>query len=217
MKKIQLSLDFIEPVFEKIAQLTKVQRILISAGVLFLLIGTFVYFSYLPKRGKISALNKELKKVEKDLTAAKRNAKQIKRYRHMMKESKAQFKIVIKALPDKQEIPSLLASISKSGQDVGLKFLLFQPKPEEEKDDFAEIPVSINVVGKYHSVALFFDKVANLTRYVNIKNISMAPEKDGGELLTKCTAVTYKFIEASAKKKAPKPKKKKKRKKKGGH
>lgn len=217
MGKIKLSLDFIEPVFEKIEKLTKVQRFLISFGVLFIIIGSFVYFYYLPKFKKIGVIKKELKQVEKNLNKAKLNAKQINRYRLMMKESRVKFNTVIKALPDKQEIPSLLANISKSGQDVGLKFLLFQPKPEIEKGNFAEIPVSIKVVGNYHSVALFFDRVANFTRYVNIKNISMAPQKVGNELLTKCTAVTYKFIEEPSKKASPTKKTKKSKKKKKGH
>lgn len=219
MEKIKLSLDFIAPVFEKIERLTKVQRLLISFGALFIIIGTFVYFSYLPKFKKIGVIKKELKQVEKDLNKAKLNAKQINRYRLMMKESRVKFNTVIKALPDKQEIPSLLANISKSGQDVGLKFLLFQPKPEIEKGDFAEIPVSIKVVGNYHSVALFFDRVANLTRYVNIKDISMAPQKVGNKLLTNCTVVTYKFVAGSAKKASPKKKPKRRtfKKKKTGH
>lgn len=219
MEKIKLSLDFIAPVFEKIEKLTKVQRLLISFGALFIIIGTFVYFSYLPKFKKIGVIKKELKQVEKDLNKAKLNAKQINRYRLMMKESRVKFNTVIKALPDKQEIPSLLANISKSGQDVGLKFLLFQPKPEIEKGDFAEIPVSIKVVGNYHSVALFFDRVANLTRYVNIKDIVMAPQKVSNELFTKCTVVTYKFVTGSAKKAPPKKKPKRRtfKKKKTGH
>ncbi len=217
MEKIKLSLDFIAPVFEKIEGLTKVQRLLISFGAIFIIIGAFVYFSYLPEFKKIGVIKKELKQVEKDLNKAKLNAKQINRHRLMMKESRVKFNTVIKALPDKQEIPSLLANISKSGQDVGLKFLLFQPKPEIEKEDFAEIPVSIKVVGNYHSVALFFDRVANLTRYVNIKDISMAPQKVGNELLTKCTAVTYKFIEGPSKKASQTKKTKKPKKKRKGH
>jgi len=217
MEKIKLSLDFIAPVFEKIERLTKVQRLLISFGALLIIVSTFVYFSYLPKFKKIGVIKKESKQVEKDLNKAKLNAKQINRFRHMMKESRVKFNTVIKALPDKQEIPSLLANISKSGQDVGLKFLLFQPKPEIEKEDFAEIPVSIKVVGNYHSVALFFDGVANLTRYVNIKDISMAPQKVGNELLTKCTAVTYKFIEGPSKKPSQTKKTKKSKKKKKSH
>jgi type IV pilus assembly protein PilO len=217
MEKIKLSLDFIAPVFEKIERLTKVQRLLISFGALIIIIGTFVYFFYLPKFEKIGVIKKELEQVKKILNKAKLNAKQVNRYRLMMKEARVKFNTVIKALPDKQEIPSLLANISKSGQDVGLKFLLFQPKPEIEKGDFAEIPVSIKVVGNYHSVALFFDRVANLTRYVNIKDISMAPQKVGNELLTKCTAVTYKFIEEPSKKVSKTKKTKKPKKKRKGH
>jgi type IV pilus assembly protein PilO len=122
----------------------------------------------------------------------------------------------MKALPEKEEIPSLLTSISRSGQDVGLEFLLFEPKAEARKEFYAEIPVAMQVVGGYHDLAMFFDKVARLSRIVNIKNISMGRIKDSQRLNTSCTAVTYKFVEPapqkpSAKKK-PSRKKKKKRK-----
>jgi type IV pilus assembly protein PilO len=113
-----------------------------------------------------------------------------------MKAAEEQFEIAKMALPEKEEIPSLLASISQSGKDSGLEFLLFQPKPEVKKDFFAEIPVAISVSGGYHNVAMFFDKVANLSRIVNINNIALKPQKNGEELVTNCTAVTYKFVEA---------------------
>jgi len=37
--------------------------------------------------------------------------------------------------------------------------------------------------------------VARLSRIVNINNIKVSPGKDGRELNTECTAVTYKFVE----------------------
>ena len=76
-------------------------------------------------------------------------------------------------------------------------FILFQPKPEVKMDFYAEIPVAINVTGDYHGVATFFESVAELNRIVNIRDINIAPEKDSTSLTTTCTAVTYKFIEAS--------------------
>jgi hypothetical protein len=45
----------------------------------------------------------------------------------------------------------------------------------------------------------------------------MAPQKVGNELLTKCTAVTYKFIEEPSKEASPTKKTKKSKKKKKGH
>ncbi len=125
-----------------------------------------------------------------------------------MKLKDAEFKIAKMALPEKSEIPSLLTGISASGHQAGLEFLLFQPKAEEKKGFYAEIPVSIKVKGNYHFIATFFDKVARLFRIVNITDIRMRAEPGTNTLNASCTAVTYRFIEAeSGKKKGKKGKK----------
>ncbi len=116
-----------------------------------------------------------------------------------MKAAEEQFKLVTRQLPEKEEIPSLLASISQSGKDSGLNFMLFQPKPEINKEFYAEIPVAMKVTGSYHSVATFFEKVSKLSRIVNITNIRITPDEKSKTLTTSCTAVTYKFIEVGDK------------------
>ena len=57
-----------------------------------------------------------------------------------------------------------------------------------------EIPVSIEVSGPYHNVAVFFDKVGQMERIINILNVSMTPQKERSTTLTtRCDAVTYRF------------------------
>ena len=131
-----------------------------------------------------------------------------------MKEAEAQFKLAMKKLPEREEIPSLLTSISDSGQQVGLEFLLFEPKPEMPKEFYAEIPVAMSIKADYHNLAIFFDQVARLSRIVNIRDIQIdrTKDKDSKELSTRCTAVTYKFIETPPKKKSKSKKKSKKKK-----
>ena len=208
-----VSIEKVNPVFDKLEQLSKIQRIAICAGLLTLFIGAFVYFSYLPKLKKIDQLKNNLSKIEKELEVAKKNARQLNAYRKKMQDAEEQFKIVMRALPENEEIPTLLTGISKSGKDAGLNFLLFQPKPEVKKDFYAEIPVAMKVTGDYHGVATFFENVAELNRIVNIRDIYMTPDKDGTSLTTTCTAVTYKFIEAAEtqKKTSKKSNRKKKR------
>ena len=201
----------------KIESLSKIQRILIFASVFVLIIAIFVFALYKPKLADIKKLKKELTGLEKKLVVAKKNAADLEKFQAMMEEAEVQFKQAMKALPEKKEIPSLLTSISRSGQDVGLEFLLFEPKGEVRKEFYAEIPVAMQVVGGYHDLAMFFDKVARLSRIVNIKNISMGRIKDTQQLNTTCTAVTYKFVEPAPKKpsaRKPKRKPKQKRKKK---
>ena len=202
--------------FAKIEMLSKIQRILIFASVFVLIIVGFVFLLYKPKLADITKLKKELDGLEKKLVVAKKNAADLEKFQAMMEEAEVQFKKAMKALPEKEEIPSLLTSISRSGQDVGLEFLLFEPKTELRKEFYAEIPVAMQVVGGYHDLAIFFDKVARLSRIVNIKNISMGRIKNSQKLNTSCTAVTYKFVEPlpqepSKKKKKSRKKKKKKK------
>ncbi len=201
----------VEPFFEKIERLTKVQRIAISAVIFGLITAGFIYLLYWPKFEKINNLNSNLKKLQKKLETAKRNAKDLKKFQVKMKEAEAQFRLAMKKLPEKEEIPSLLSSISNSGQRVGLEFLLFEPKAERKNEFYAEIPVAMNIKGDYHNLAAFFDQVARLSRIVNIKNIQMTRSKgkNSHDLSTKCMAVTYKFIDTPAKKKNKKKKRRK--------
>ena len=193
--------------FAKIEQLSKVQRILIFSGIFIAIIAIFIFLLYKPKLAKISNLNNQLNTLEQKLAVAKKNAADLKEFQKKMQEAEVQFKTAMKALPEKEEIPSLLTSISRSGQDVGLEFLLFEPKSEARKEFYAEIPVAMQVRGGYHDLAIFFDKVARLSRIVNIKNIEMGRAKDSMDLNTSCTAVTYKFVEPAPPKKDNKKKK----------
>ena len=204
----------IESFFEKIEKLSGIQRILIAASIMVIIIVGVVWYFIWPKVGAISEYQTKLDKIEKQLNTAKRNAAALKKFQAKMREAEAQFKTAMRALPEKEEIPSLLTNISKSGKDAGLEFLLFEPKPEVRKDFYAEIPVAINVTGDYHDVAVFLDKVARLSRIVNVKDISMGRAKKSNEMTTSCTAVTYKFVEPSKEDDTKGKKKKKKRKKK---
>jgi len=206
----------IEPFFEKVEKLSRVQRVAISVALFSLIAGGFIYFLYWPKYEQINRLNTQLEQLEKKLETAKRNAKDLKNFQAKMKEAEEQFQMAMKKLPEKEEIPSLLTSISSSGKQVGLDFLLFEPKGEKKKEFYAEIPVAMNIKGDYHNLALFFDQVARLSRIVNIENIQITRDKatkdgNGSDLITKCMAVTYKFIENSGDKKQQQQKKKKKK------
>ena len=213
MKKIDTSkiTNLFLKTVDKIEKLSRLYKILLCLGLFLILVGPFVYFSFLPKINTITVLKKEHSKLETRLTTAKAKARQLKHYQDKLKNAEMEFKIVTKKLPEKKEIPALLSSISQSGRDAGLDFLLFQPESEINKDFYAEIPVSIKILGNYHNVALFFDKVARLSRIVNIDDIKMTSTKGNEELITSCKAVTYRFVEKQVEPTSSSKKKKKKR------
>jgi type IV pilus assembly protein PilO len=182
-------------ILEKIARLALWQRIAIVAGLQVLLFASAVWFLFLPQYEEITSLEQRLQALEKKLATAKINAAELEKFQVKMQEAEAQFKIAMRALPEREEIPSLLTNVSKSGQEVGLEFLLFEPKAETKREFYAEIPVAMSIRGDYHNLVTFFDKVARLSRIVNINNITINRGKDIKDLSTSCTAVTYKFVE----------------------
>jgi len=203
MKKVKLSLESLAPFLEKVEKLSTVQRVLIYVGTFVVLIGTVVYFLYMPKWDMKSELATEFENLSNKLMIAKRNAAKLPKLRAQMKAEEVKFAEASKALPERRELPTLLTVISQSGGEAGLEFQLFQPGAEVNKQFYTEIPLSLRVEGGYHNLAEFFDRVAAIPRIVTIKDITIVPGGGkGGKLKASCSAVTYKFIEQTGKKKS---------------
>jgi len=180
--------------FEKVEKIKMPIRIAIFAGTLVLLAGLFFWFVYRPYSEEIAKTQDEIARLEQKLNQAKVRVRALKRFEEEYASVDAQFQEALKLLPNTKEIPSLLKAITQLGTDSNLEFLLFSPQRERAQDFFMEIPVSIEVSGTYHNVAIFFDKVGQMERIVNILNVSMTPQKERSTTLTtRCDAVTYRF------------------------
>jgi type IV pilus assembly protein PilO len=191
--------------FEKVEKIKMPIRIAIYLVTIVLLAGLFIWFYYIPKSEEIAQTREEIAKLQQKLDQAKVRAKALKKFEAEYAEVDAQFQEALKLLPNTKEIPTLLKSITQLGADSQLEFLLFSPQRERPQDFFMEIPVSIEVSGSYHNVAIFFDKVGQMERIVNILNVSMAPQKERSTTLTtRCDAVTYRFKGETDEKQQPK-------------
>ena len=192
MKKNTLNMSSTEPFFQKITNLTRLQRVLICVATVVVLVGAFGFFLYKPKIDRMATLRSDITSEERKLERTRRSAQEYDFYKEKMDEARAQFEIVSRELPGTEEIPSLLTSISHAGNAAGLRFLLFQPQSESEKDFYAEIPIRMELTGTYHEFGSFLDRLARLSRIVNINNCSTQGQNDS--LRINCTAVTYRFI-----------------------
>ncbi|MBN1106759.1 MAG: type 4a pilus biogenesis protein PilO [Deltaproteobacteria bacterium] len=190
---------------EKIEKIKMPVRIVILVGTVVVLAGLFVWFYYLPQIEAIDKTKAEIATIQLKLNKAKVMVRRLKKFEAEWAELDAQYKEALKLLPNTKEIPTLLKTITQLGSDSQLEFRLFSPQRERPQDFFIEIPVSIEVSGTYHNVAVFFDKVGAMERIVNILNVSMTPSKPRSTVLnTKCDAVTYRFKGEGDVKPAPK-------------
>jgi type IV pilus assembly protein PilO len=119
-------------------------------------------------------------------------------YQQQLADIERSFGALLRQLPGKTEVPSLLVDISQVGVGAGLEEKLFQPAADEVKKDFyAELPIKIQLTGSYHQMGEFVSGIAALPRIVTLNGITIRPDnKDMYDNLSlELTAKTYRYLD----------------------
>jgi type IV pilus assembly protein PilO len=177
---------------------------LVFAGILF----AAWKFDVVEQREKLATLEKEEKEQIDVLDIKQKKAANLDALKEQMKEMEQSFGDMVKQLPNQTEVAGLLIDISQTGLASGLEFKLFQPKAEAPKEFYAELPISISVVGSYHQFGEFVSGIAALPRIVTTHDINIRPFQDkttGDEPILQMEAIakTYRAIEESDEEEEP--------------
>jgi len=126
-----------------------------------------------------------------------RKAANFDAYREQLAEIERSFGTMLRQLPGKTEVPSLLVDISQTGLGAGLEEKLFQPLGEVQRDFYAELPIKIRLTGSYHELGNFVSGIAALPRIVTLHDITITPASQNAydELTLDVTAKTYRYLE----------------------
>ena len=121
-------------------------------------------------------------------------------YRTQLAEIERDFGALLRQLPGKTEVPSLLTDIAQTALGAGLDEVLFQPTGEIQKDFYAELPIKLRYTGSYHELGNFVSGIAALPRIVTLHDISIHKGDKGSadELTFDVTAKTYRYLEEEA-------------------
>lgn len=168
------------------------------------------YFALWQGQGEALEQGKaELERQKQAFLEKKRLAVNLEAYRQQREEIEQAFGALLKQLPNRKEMESLLVDINQAGLGRGLAFELFRPSPSENVTEFyAELPVSLKVTGSYHDLGAFASDIARMPRIVLLTDLKIdSPGKDG-PLSMEAVAKTYRYLDddetASQRKGAPK-------------
>jgi type IV pilus assembly protein PilO len=142
------------------------------------------------------ARNEELD-LRQTFETKQRRAANFDAYRVQLAEIERSFGAMLRQLPGKTEIPSLLVDISQTALGAGLDENLFQRGVEMQQDFYAEQPIKIRYTGSYHELGNFVSGVAALPRIVTLHDINIKPSSNGDiDVLTlDATAKTYRYLD----------------------
>ncbi|MDV6344459.1 type 4a pilus biogenesis protein PilO [Nitrosomonas sp. Is37] len=125
----------------------------------------------------------------------KRNAVNLDIMRQQLQELEQTLSIMLKQLPNKSEIDALLVDINRAGLGRGLQFELFKPAASETiKEIYAELPVTVRVIGNYHDIGAFASDVSQLPRIVTLNDLNITPGKEQ-YLVLNAVAKTFRYLD----------------------
>ena len=167
---------------------------------------------FLDTAGQIETLDlghQEEERLKKSYLDKKRQAVNLDLHRQQLREINVQFGALLRQLPDKSQMDALLVDINQAGLGRGLQFELFKPAPGDiVREFYAELPISVKVIGTYHDMGAFASDVGQLSRIVTLNDVSISTQKDGN-LVMDATARTFRYLsddEMNAQRKAAAPK-----------
>lgn len=175
-----------------------------QAGALTFLIALIVFLGYFLVLGdQLDTLNnaqRQEEQLKQTYLDKKRQAINLAALEQQLVEIQRSFGALLKQLPNKSEMDSLLTEINQAGIGRGLQFELFRPGGEVKSAEMAELPISIRLTGNYKELASFVSDVGQLSRIVTLGDIKLIPQdaKPGAaspRLTLEATAKTYRSLE----------------------
>jgi len=167
------------------------------AAFLFLFVATIAaawWFDWSDQAALLEKRQAEEQQLRQDWLGKKRMAVNLDEHKRQLAEIDRQFGALLKQLPNRAEMDSLLSDINQAGLGRGLQFELFKPGSDQVKDFYAEMPIEIRVTGGYHDLGEFASDVARMPRIVTLNNVSLDSAADG-RLVLEAKATTYRYLD----------------------
>ena len=186
------------PVVPRVAALLGLFLVILVAG---------WWFVWSDELDALAARQQDEIKLKDEFVVKKTQAVNLDLYTQQLSEIDRSFGALLKQLPNKSEVESLLIEINQSGLGRGLQFELFKPGQEISKDFYAELPINVRLTGSYHDFGAFAGDIGRLSRIVTLNNVSIAmnPQAKDGSLVMDAVTKTFRYLdeeELAAKRKA---------------
>jgi type IV pilus assembly protein PilO len=189
-----------QQIMQKLDRLPTPARYGMLVGIALLVVGLYVLLFFGSDRATLRGLQTRRATVEQNIQAAKAVANNLESFKRKREELQGQLQAALEKLPESSDLPALLTNITTLGKKSGLEIQTFKQGKKIDRGFYSEQQILLEFSGEYHDIGLFFDRVASLSRIVNLSDLTFKVEKETAEnpiLNVKGTAATFYFNESS--------------------
>ena len=172
-------------------------------------VGAFYMYYEEPARADLTARTTQLTALKADIVKGYATERQLPQFRSQVADLQGRLDTLKSVLPEEKDAADLLRRLQTVATQSNLTIKGFTPKATVIKQLHSEWPISLELDGTYHNLALFFDRLGKFTRIVNISGLEVKARANPDARATitaTCTATTFVLLEpAPAKPDAAKP------------
>jgi type IV pilus assembly protein PilO len=149
------------------------------------------YYDTVDQMDQLAALEKIEIDLKSNFEIKQKKAVNLQDYKDQLQQIESLLQEMIRQMPTKAEVASLLVDISQTGLASGLEFRLFKPSQPIKRDFYYELPIDIQVIGKYEELGLFVSGLSSLPRIVTVHNVKISPMAKSDTMVMNTTVKTY--------------------------
>ena len=114
----------------------------------------------------------KLDALQADIRKSQATAQRLPQFRAEVADLEARLETLKNVLPEEKDVGDLLRRLQTLAVQSNLTIRGFKPAPAPvTKQLHAEWPISLELDGAYHNLAIFFDRVSKFPRIINISGI----------------------------------------------
>ncbi len=195
--------DSMDPqqILQKLDRMPTVARYGILAGIALAVVGLYMLLFFGGDQTSLHAMQTKRAKLEQSIQTAKAVASNLESFKKKREDLQEQLKSALEKLPESSDLPALLTNITGLGKKSGLEIQTFKQGKKIDRGFYSEQQIELEFSGAYHDIGLFFDRIASLSRIVNLSDLTFTVENEATEiplLNVKGTAATFYFNESNA-------------------
>jgi type IV pilus assembly protein PilO len=151
---------------------------------------------------QIETANNKIVELEGKIEQGRAAERKLPQFREEVKRLELELEKLRRILPSQRNTEEIIKKI-KSLVDQGeftLRRLSFPALNLNSPDPYTEWPISVSVDGRYHDLAILFNRLGNFSRIMNVENIGIRalPNQETKTVSSDFTAKTFVYIEPKA-------------------
>jgi len=143
----------------------------VIAGALLFVAGKWQYLD--PISDDIQRQESKLAELQRKIQEGRAAKQELPKFQEEVRQLELELDKLLRILPARRNTPDLLRRIRALAEQGDFALKRFTPGSLTDKEFFSEWPISVELDGTYHNLALFFDRIGRFSRIINIEDLQI--------------------------------------------